>query len=172
MARGLTWLGRYILAAIKAARGRNPFGSEQVVLGGRPDMPDLGGSGTSTVPPTLPKSESRADLVLELRIHGVHGTPPHSMLGVTSDKVGQVRGDGITGVFRTRDGEVPLRSLRGVEPRRVAVEAYSWGNLTTNIKGIFGWLTRFLLALPSPLCPGQPRVLGTSRTGLTSRRRR
>ena len=107
-------------------------------------MPDLGGSGTSTVPPTLPKSESRADLVLELRIHGVHGTPPHSMLGVTSDKVGQVAGDGITGVFRTRDGEVPLRSLRGVEPRRVAVEAYSWGNLTTNIKGIFGWLTRFL----------------------------
>ena len=88
---------------------------------------------------------------LELRIHGVHGTPPHSMLGVAANKVGQVAGDGITGIWRTEDGKVPLRDLNRAPRLPVAirqpfavVEAYSWGGLTSNVKGVLSWVTRVL----------------------------
>ena len=93
-------------------------------------------------PPTDP-----SPVGLELRIHGVHGTTPEAMLGVPS--VVQVAGDGLTGVFRSEDGEVPYRDL-GSGP---VVEAYSWGKLTSGVGGAFGWLKRalWLLLLPFSL---------------------
>ncbi|SEB49643.1 hypothetical protein SAMN04489844_0294 [Nocardioides exalbidus] len=74
---------------------------------------------------------------LELRVHGVHGTSPSSMLGVEDPE--QVAGDGITGVFRS-DGPLPRREL---QPGH-AVEAYSWGALTSAVKGALGWVQRVL----------------------------
>ena len=87
--------------------------------------------------------------VLEIRIHGVHGTPPTSMLG--SKDVVQVAGDNLTGFYRTRTGELPNRKL----PKNVVVEAYSWGALTSGkvgagLSGFLGWVSRaaWLLLLP------------------------
>jgi hypothetical protein len=87
--------------------------------------------------------------VLELRVHGVHNTPPQSMLGVTAGEIGQVAGDGLTGIFRTKDGKIPLRELTG----NTAVEAYSWGALTSSIGGLLGWVQRvcWLFLLPFAL---------------------
>ncbi|CUR60653.1 membrane hypothetical protein [metagenome] len=80
---------------------------------------------------------------LELRIHGVHGTSPESMLGTS--KPDQVAGDGLTGVFRSKD-PLPLRRPRP----EVAVEAYSWGALTSGVKGVLGWVQRALWMLLLP----------------------
>ncbi|MCW2786901.1 MAG: hypothetical protein JWP74_3418 [Marmoricola sp.] len=93
---------------------------------------------------------------LELRVHGVHGTSPASMLGITDDEVGQVAGDGLTGFYRAREGvALPLRTLRTVDGSadRVSVEAHSWGSLTSGVKGAVGWLKRvgWLLLLPFAL---------------------
>lgn len=82
-----------------------------------------------------PGPEPRA--ALELRVHGVHGTSPASMLGVADAR--QVAGDGITGVFRA-DGDLPRRRLRPGH----AVEAYSWGALTSAVRGLLGWVQRVL----------------------------
>ena len=62
--------------------------------------------------------------VVEIRVHGVHGTSPQSMLGLRSGDLRQVAGDGLTGVFRARPGvDLPGRDLRWT---KVSVEAYSW----------------------------------------------
>ena len=101
---------------------------------------------------------------VELRVHGVHGTSPASMLGVEMDEVRQVAGDNLTGVYRTKSGEVPYRDFRrrvpdadaaGEDPEGlpVAVEAYSWGTLTSGVRGFLGWIQRalWLLLLPFAL---------------------
>jgi hypothetical protein len=95
------------------------------------------------------RTPERPQQVLELRVHGVHNTSPQSMLGVTKDEIGQVAGDGITGIFRTKDGKIPLRELKP----NIAVEAYSWGALTSGVAGIFGWVRRvaWLFLLPFAL---------------------
>ncbi len=87
---------------------------------------------------------------VELRVHGVHGTSPATMLGVADNEVGQVAGDGLTGVYRTKDGKVPLRELEGTS---VSVEAYSWGALTSGVQGFLGWVKRalWLILLPFAL---------------------
>jgi hypothetical protein len=85
--------------------------------------------------------------VLELRVHGVHGTSPADMLGVSTDEVVQVAGDGLTGIYRAKPGiTLPGRTI----PDHLAVEAYSWGALTSGVKGVFGWVKRalWLLLLP------------------------
>ncbi|MFT3874732.1 MAG: hypothetical protein QM714_19125 [Nocardioides sp.] len=89
--------------------------------------------------------------VVELRVHGVHGTSPQSMLGLRSDQVAQVAGDRLTGIFRARPGvALPLRDLADT---RVSVEAYSWGALTSGARGALGWVWRalWLLLLPFAL---------------------
>ncbi len=89
--------------------------------------------------------------VVELRVHGVHGTSPASMLGLTDAEVAQVAGDGLTGVFRPRTGvELPHRNLTGTT---ISVEAYSWGALTSGAKGVLGWVKRalWLVLLPFAL---------------------
>lgn len=90
---------------------------------------DLGGAGRVD-----PGSARHA---LELRVHGVHGTSPGSMLGVKDPR--QVAGDGVTGVFRAAGG-LPRRELGP----GTAVEAYSWGSLTSAVRGALGWVQRVL----------------------------
>jgi hypothetical protein len=73
---------------------------------------------------------------LEIRVHGVHGTSPTSMLGVEAS---QVAGDNLTGLYRGRK-PLPYRTLRS----GTAVEAYSWGSLTSGVQGLLGWVGRVL----------------------------
>jgi hypothetical protein len=88
--------------------------------------------------------------VVELRVHGVHGTSPASMLGVPEDDVRQVAGDNLTGCYRSRSGALPYRDLSG---HSVGVEAYSWGTLTSGLPRLLGWVQRalWLLLLPFAL---------------------
>jgi hypothetical protein len=82
---------------------------------------------------------------LELRVHGVHGTTPASLLGVKD--VDQVAGDGLTGFYRAPAGTpLPYRA----PDDSVAVEAYSWGALTSGVAGFFGWVKRVLWLLLVP----------------------
>lgn len=88
------------------------------------------------------------EVVLELRVHGVRGTPTESMLG--SDEVRQVAGDDVTGFYRIADeADPPLRT----PPATMAIEAYSWGALTSGVRGLFGWVNRvaWLALLPFAL---------------------
>lgn len=95
--------------------------------------------------------------VLELRVHGVHGTSPATMLGVGDKDVGQVAGDRLTGLYRVGYGTLPYRRGRTSSTRpdheHVSVEAYSWGALTSGIQGVLGWVRRvlWLLLLPFAL---------------------
>lgn len=75
---------------------------------------------------------------LELRVHGVHSTPPTQMLGVAS--VNQVAGDSLTGFYRAADGAIPGRTI----PEDSAVEAYSWGSLTTGTASKISIVQRML----------------------------
>jgi hypothetical protein len=95
------------------------------------DSQDLGTADT-TAPGWVPYA------ALELRVHGVHGTSPASMLGVRTPR--QVAGDGITGVFRAEGDDLPRRAVKSGH----AVEAYSWGALTSAVKGALGWVQRVL----------------------------
>lgn len=87
---------------------------------------------------------------VELRVHGVHGTSPAEMLGIDTSDVRQVAGDNLTGVYRSESGKLPYRELDGLP---VAVEAYSWGTLTSGVRGLLGWVQRamWLLLLPFAL---------------------
>jgi hypothetical protein len=84
--------------------------------------------------------------VVELRVHGVHGTSPATMLGVDAGEVRQVAGDNLTGLYRSKDA-LPYRQLTGTG---VSVEAYSWGTLTSGVRGFFGWVQRALWILLLP----------------------
>ena len=91
---------------------------------------------------------------VELRVHGVHNTSPASMLGLDPLDVGQVAGDGLTGVYRARPGvDLPFRDTDELAEHRVSVEAYSWGALTSGVRGALGWVKRalWLLLLPFAL---------------------
>lgn len=80
-------------------------------------------------------------VVMELRVHGVRGTPTASMLGVDAADVDQVAGDRLTGFYRIKDGaDPPMRTL----PDGMALEAYSWGELTSGVRGMWGWVSRVL----------------------------
>jgi hypothetical protein len=88
--------------------------------------------------------------VVELRVHGVHGTSPAEMLGVEPGDVRQVAGDNLTGLYRSKTTELPYRRLTD---SAVSVEAYSWGTLTSGVRGVLGWVQRalWLLLLPFAL---------------------
>lgn len=92
------------------------------------------------------------DVVLELRVHGVHGTPPASMLGVDASQVAQVAGDALTGIYRIDGADPPLRQPGPAAPLPT-IEAYSWGALTSGVRGWFGWVNRalWLMLLPFAL---------------------
>ncbi|WP_233213698.1 hypothetical protein [Mycobacterium hubeiense] len=72
-------------------------------------------------------------VVVELRVHGVSGTPPEAMLGTTVDDLREVRGDEKAGFYR--------RSENGAAgPWRRVLEAYSWGGLTSGPASRALWL--------------------------------
>ncbi|GLZ28924.1 hypothetical protein Lesp02_11140 [Lentzea sp. NBRC 105346] len=58
---------------------------------------------------------------LELRIHGVNNTPPHAMLGLPREAVGQTGGDHLGGFWTALEPGEELRT-----------EAYSWGGMARN----------------------------------------
>ncbi len=59
---------------------------------------------------------------IELRVHGVSGTPPEEMLDRL--EVDQTAGDEVAGFFRRRDDDRP-------DDGSPVLEAYSWGGLTS-----------------------------------------
>ena len=112
----------------------------------------------------------------EIRIHGVHNTPPHTMLAIEPDEVGAtyVAGDDSAAFWSPKPG-VPLPD--GIATR----EAYSWGNLTSdpNAKGwkSAGARAAWLLLLPFAAVnvgywtrevrrPGEPRTRGAAGAAL------
>lgn len=80
------------------------------------------------VPPPVP-----LDGVIELRLHGVGGATPQSLLADLAPQ--QVSGDQIAGFYRTLDSGGRH------------VEAYSWGGLTSRS----GWRVLWMLLLPFAL---------------------
>lgn len=106
---------------------------------------------------------------VELRVHGVHGTSPATMLGVSDGEVGQVAGDRLTGVYRAKDSvPLPYRSGRS----GVSVEAYSWGALTSGVQGALGWLRRVLWLLLLPFALVNLAHWARLEVGSTTRHRR
>lgn len=99
----------------------------------------------------------------ELRVHGVSGTPPQSML--QHAQVKRVAGDENAGFYRRRFDQ---RSV-SADTDQDRVEAYSWSGLTAGAGGRALWLllTPFMLvnvaywALPEP----PRRAVGPGRSG-------
>jgi hypothetical protein len=100
---------------------------------------------------------------VELRIHGVSGTPPADMLG--SAHVVQVAGDPRRRVFQRADADgIPL----GRDDDGRVLEGYHWGNLTSGSwrQGLwfllipFGFVNaaQFMLLKPPPAGPGEGRL--------------
>ena len=76
------------------------------------------------------------DSVIQLRVHGVSGTPPEAMLHYPPELIDQVSGDSAAGTYRRRDNsatEAPTDPLRNEE-------AYSWGGLTSGKASRGLWL--------------------------------
>ena len=76
------------------------------------------------------------DSVVQLRVHGVSGTPPEAMLHYPPELIDQVSGDSAAGNYRRRDGsekDAPTDPLRNEE-------AYSWGGLTSGKASRGLWL--------------------------------
>src|SRR5262249_4033506 len=86
-----------------------------------------------------PSGNVRQELPLsgltELRVHGVGGTPPETLLNDLAPA--QVAGDRIAGFYRTADYHPGARDSRHVE-------GYSWGGLTSRSS----WRVLWLLLLP------------------------
>ncbi|MGV0792003.1 hypothetical protein [Mycolicibacterium sp. XJ1819] len=86
-----------------------------------------------------------AGTVVELRVHGVSGTPPEALLGCPAEFLTQVAGDKSAGFFRRQqwleDASGASASPGG--PRsawRRVTEAYSWGGLTSGQASRAVWL--------------------------------
>ena len=97
---------------------------------------------------------------VELRVHGVHGTSPATMLGVADGEVGQVAGDGLTGIYRTKDGTVPYRDARGHVGQRRGVLL---GRPHLRRAGLLRLGEARPVVDPAALRPGEPRLLGPAR---------
>lgn len=84
-----------------------------------------------------PRTEAAS---MELRVHGVGGTSPESILA--TDDVVRVRGDDTAGFYRPAD---PPPSRAGSTP--IDLEAYSWGGLTSRsaTRALWVVLTPFAL---------------------------
>jgi hypothetical protein len=114
----------------------------------------MAGSETESTAGTLAglvPPEPHSDGVTEIRLHGVGGASPQSLLG--EHPLQQVGGDAIAGFYRRPDGEGRH------------IEAYSWGGLTSRSGSRVLWLLLlpFLLAnLAGWMFP--PRLLRRPRT--------
>ncbi|MEP7054197.1 MAG: hypothetical protein ABI912_03020 [Actinomycetota bacterium] len=86
------------------------------------------------------------DGLTELRVHGVSGTAPQSMLGHPLPE--QVSGDVLAGFFRRPQWCLPTDTWDcEVEGRPSRVEAYSWGGLTSGGKSRVLWILLLPFAL-------------------------
>ncbi|MGW5918508.1 hypothetical protein ACWFPY_05910 [Nocardia fluminea] len=74
--------------------------------------------------------------VVQLRIHGVSGTPPEAMLRYPTELIDRVSGDSSAGTYRRRDNSA---TDTATDPCR-NVEAYSWGALTSGKASRGLWL--------------------------------
>ncbi|MEN3358891.1 MAG: hypothetical protein V7637_2873, partial [Mycobacteriales bacterium] len=97
----------------------------------------VGGAG-----PGLGTSPEAAQLgaVIELRVHGVSGTPPEAMLA--DPWAVRVAGDGLSGFYRR--GQSTSSPAR---PGAVVPEAFSWGSLTSGASARALWLLLLPFAL-------------------------
>lgn len=71
--------------------------------------------------------------VVELKVHGVSGTPPKDLLKYPEELIERKYGDGDAGFYRRRDREVDERTGN-------VLEAYSWGGLTSGPGSRALWL--------------------------------
>jgi hypothetical protein len=77
--------------------------------------------------------------VVELRVHGVSGTPPEALLGCPSEFLNRVAGDQSAGFYRRQPWIDDATSGPPAAWRRV-MEAYSWGGLTSGPASRAVWL--------------------------------
>ena len=78
--------------------------------------------------------------VVELRVHGVSGTPPEALLGCPTEFLELRAGDKSAGFYRRQQWiDDAQKTDRGSTWRRV-VEAYSWGGLTSGPASRAVWL--------------------------------
>ncbi|MET7621509.1 hypothetical protein [Streptomyces sp. NPDC005408] len=96
--------------------------------------------------------------VLELRVHGVSGTPPDKTLNVPL--VEPVAGDKQAGFYREYHRLRPPGS-----PRQVQLEAYSWGNLTSGGATRALWLLLLPFMLVNIAIWARPRRAGSEAGG-------
>lgn len=96
-----------------------------------------------------------AGYVIELRVHGVSGTPPEALLGMPTELIGRFSGDGDAGFYRPRvalpftDSDVDTDTdgpraggdigQDGSRWQRL-LRAYSWGGLTSGRASRALWL--------------------------------
>ncbi len=87
--------------------------------------------------------------VVELRVHGVSGTPPEALLGCPTDFIKQKAGDNSSGFYRREDwienavanAAAAATNTNGEPSRwRSVMEAYSWGGLTSGRASRALWL--------------------------------
>lgn len=94
-----------------------------------------------------------ASQVVELRVHGVSGTPAEELLDTPHAK--QVAGDNKAGFYRPRfDADHSSGLSRDDEPLRPHLEGYAWGGLTSGAPTRALWL----LLLPFTLTNVAPRL--------------
>jgi hypothetical protein len=94
----------------------------------------------------------QASEVVELRVHGVSGTPPEELLD--RPLVRPVAGDRTAGFYRPRLAVERTDDPPGSTGRGAALEAYSWGGLTSGAPSRALWL----LLLPFTLVNVAPRL--------------
>ena len=93
--------------------------------------------------------------VVELRVHGVSGTPPQDLLD--RPLVTQVAGDGIAGFYRPRLASERTDAVPGRDGP--PLEGYVWGGLTSGSPGRALWLVLLpftLINVAPRLRPGDP----------------
>lgn len=102
---------------------------------------------------------------IELRVHGVSGTPPESLLDRSA--VRQVAGDRIAGFYRPADGGQPrdLPAGKEIPVGRIDgypwLEGYSWGGLTSGGRSRALWIA----LAPFAFVNIAPRMLPAVRPG-------
>src|SRR5690349_15969747 len=77
--------------------------------------------------------------VVELRVHGVSGTPPEALLSCPTEFLEEVSGDKSAGFYR-RQPWIDAATSAATGGWRKQLEAYSWGGLTSGPASRAVWL--------------------------------
>lgn len=108
--------------------------------------------------------------VVELRVHGVSGTPPEELLN--TKLVRQVAGNGSVGFYRPRMREDALDAPVGADGPPAAapmLEGYCWGGLTSGAASRALWLLLLPFTLSNLAPRMRPLVRGEDRDGAVAR---